>query len=100
MAWRTSSAESELNRAIIERRQAEQLEAIALLAFEPDELALLSTERRQVLDMLIKRRLKQTLDPSLADALEVRRQFEDFCDRQSAAPSSLWLAAALDSRAR
>lgn len=100
MAWRTSSAESELNRAIIERRQAEQLEAIALLAFEPDELAQLSKERRQVLDMLIKRRLKQTLDPSLADALEVRRQFEDFCDRQSAAPSSLWLAAALDSRAR
>ncbi len=100
MAWRLNSAESELDLAIMQRRQAEELERIALLAFEPQELAALNTERRQVLFMLIKRRLRQTLDPSLADALEVRRQFEDFCDRQSAAPSSLWLAAALDSRAR
>lgn len=100
MAWRSSSVHSELDRAIIERRQAEQIERIALLAFEPHELASLGRERRQMLDMLIKRRLKQSLDPSLSDALEVRRQFEDFCDRQSAAPSSLWLAAALESRAR
>jgi hypothetical protein len=100
MAWRNSSAESELDRAIIERRQAEQLERVALLAFEPDELALLGTEPRRMLDMLIRRRLRQTLDPSLADALEVRRQFEDFCDRQSAAPSALWLTAALGNRSR
>jgi len=53
-----------------------------------------------MLDMLIRRRLRQTLDPSLADALEVRRQFEDFCDRQSAAPSALWLTAALGNRSR
>lgn len=100
MAWRSGSAHSELDRAIIERRQAEMLERIALLAFEPHELSELSGERRQVLDMLIKRRLRQTLDPSLADALEVRRQFEDFCDRQSSAPGSLWLTAALESRTR
>lgn len=87
--------ESDLERAITEERKAKALEAFALEAFTSDELAALSPARRRVLDMLLKRQLRDSLDPGIAEALRVRRQFEDYCDNQSSSAVSLRLSAQL-----
>lgn len=94
MRW-DAPFDNDLDRVITETRKAEALETLALQAFTRDELDALPAAERRVLDMLLKRQLRQSLDPSLADALHIRRQFEDFCDRQTGAAASIRLFPAL-----
>ncbi len=86
---------SEIEAAIEARRRAERIEAAQLLVFTPEELAGLTTELRGVLDMLVKRRLAQPSEPSLADLLHIRQQFEQFCENRTGDPVAYRLAAQL-----
>lgn len=88
--------ETELQSVIADGRSAARLEALALLAFAPDELAAISPEHRKVLDMLIRRRLERsTTEPDIADCLRIRQQFESYCDNQTGSSAGLRLAAQL-----
>ena len=87
--------ESDLERVITEQRKADMLEALALQAFTAEELAAMPAADRRVPGLLLKRQLRTTLDPSLADALRLRREFEDFCDRQSGNAAAIRLFPAL-----
>lgn len=96
MAGMKSQYDSEIEQVIANRRLAERVEACALLAFAPEELAAMPAEQRSVLDMLIKRYLNRAGDtPEVGDCLRLRQQFEQFCERQTGGSDSFRLAAQL-----
>ena len=64
---------------------SQRVEALLLEAFEPDELAALSPDLRATLDVLVKRRLRQDpSEPSLAELLRIRQQFELYSESRGA----------------
>lgn len=86
----------ELEMLIAASRLAEQAMAVALLAFSPEELELLPADHRRVLDVLIKRRLREGgAEPTLEDSLRIRLRFEQYFQNHLDDPNAARLAAQL-----
>ena len=65
----------------------------AFLAFSAEELELMPTEQRQVLDVLLKRRLRQGgTEPDVVDCLRIRLQLESFFENRFEEPNAMRLA--------
>jgi len=90
------TGESELGYELAERQLAERVAALALTAFSRDELDGMPAEQRTVLNVLLKRRLRQDgTEPGVGDCLLIRQQFERFCERRFGDPAAMRLAAQL-----
>ena len=73
------TSQEELDQAIAEERFAERMREFALLAFSAEELDGLPMEQRRVLDLLIKRRMREGgAEPDAYDSLSIRQQFEEY----------------------
>lgn len=87
---------NELEAAIDARRLAERIEQLALSVYSAEELAALTPELRNVLDMLFKRRLRAVgTDLSLEECLRIRQQFDQYCDNRTGNGTAFRLASQL-----
>jgi hypothetical protein len=84
-----STSEDELQVALSSQALADQVVALALLAFSADELDAMKAEQRTLLNVLLKRRILQAgAEPDVGDCLLVRQQFELFCENRFSDPAT------------